>query len=936
MSPPDNEAKTDTSPSSGGGRDNNSNNNNNNGSTTDAVPPPALSYMEEMRLAKFARSHRNLAPYIQGPIGGGRGGTHRHVNENKNSNQQQQQQENNTNSSSRSRRLLVTVEEADDEVEEESDDVGGEDGGGEGEGIEAGRWRGSITTNNDLSSIRFENIGGTQQTYDDEVWGGLGLSQDSFVDGNEDSFIGSNGMSAGSMSHGSRRGLQRSDDRMGLQHVLQQISEQDERDRRRTGMVNAKVWKSFVQNIEQLDEDLANTDDGGDAAAVDDAGGGGHHGGAHHHHLRLPFYSYPRQRQRWGEPTQLPHINWGDLFFDLFYVAAAYNLGNVLISVLTPDQWQRGIIYFLGIFGALYGAWERKMNYDARYLVVDYAHRIFEVIRVFLVGLAVLHIKPVEFLSDSSSAETFTFVLCIFLESLTHILLEVELILVGIGDRTALVNHSKRKLKASLIPLSCFYLAATIISGVSYFRSDDGEAGTYDSSSPYPTKDYDSKNTSNYGSEYGSGNSTESDHEYPKMLRYLAASSDSEYNKYEDAYTTGTQWSISDLPLSLCFIGYILNLLFTAFRKIYTLDSKKRDVRDHYIPNNIDFMIHRYGEFTMLMLGEIVLSVLIVDTVESRQYYAIACSGLLSVITIQALKFESEPSHADAHCLWRGIKSGLLFNYLVQLLSISLIAFGVSYKVMLNKVHTVESEEEYGGYGYDENEERRRVLIEELLELSSVPSSSSMMSTTSSLGQISMNFLHRMLAAVPVVSNGAIGALFCASLTIVLGTIDLMEISHKGFKAKFFYKSASKWHFRKRPCLVLLLNVMVLVFVATLPQWTSNLNVFTWLGFGACLVSACISIIDWKIDNQHDDMKRLVHAINKANKINVAALSKHVASVAKSTTSAMSSIRTGNRVSSTTENGSEPRKLSSSVAEHRNNRSETEPETAPSIFTGHS
>jgi hypothetical protein len=38
------------------------------------------------------------------------------------------------------------------------------------------------------------------------------------------------------------------------------------------------------------------------------------------------FYRPPKQRQRWGQTQVLPRVNWGDLFFDLFYVAAGYNV----------------------------------------------------------------------------------------------------------------------------------------------------------------------------------------------------------------------------------------------------------------------------------------------------------------------------------------------------------------------------------------------------------------------------------------------------------------------------------------------------------------------------------------------------------------------------------------------------------------------------------
>ena len=36
----------------------------------------------------------------------------------------------------------------------------------------------------------------------------------------------------------------------------------------------------------------------------------------------LPWYAHPIQRQRWNEDHVLPHVDWGDLFFDLFYVGA--------------------------------------------------------------------------------------------------------------------------------------------------------------------------------------------------------------------------------------------------------------------------------------------------------------------------------------------------------------------------------------------------------------------------------------------------------------------------------------------------------------------------------------------------------------------------------------------------------------------------------------
>jgi hypothetical protein len=55
-----------------------------------------------------------------------------------------------------------------------------------------------------------------------------------------------------------------------------------------------------------------------------------HHHANHHHHHRhrslsdqMPWYTPPMQRQRWDEEQLTPHTEWGDIFFDLFYVASA-------------------------------------------------------------------------------------------------------------------------------------------------------------------------------------------------------------------------------------------------------------------------------------------------------------------------------------------------------------------------------------------------------------------------------------------------------------------------------------------------------------------------------------------------------------------------------------------------------------------------------------
>ena len=135
-------------------------------------------------------------------------------------------------------------------------------------------------------------------------------------------------------------------------------------------------WERMAQDMEDVEAD-------------------GHFSSVNHASTLLPWYAAPVQRQRWGEDIILPHVNWGDLFFDLFYVAMAYNLGVMLMSGMNAKHWLRVAIYYVGIFGPLYMTWETSMLYASRYTSLDYAHRLFEVVRYLLVSMAVMHVNPV-------------------------------------------------------------------------------------------------------------------------------------------------------------------------------------------------------------------------------------------------------------------------------------------------------------------------------------------------------------------------------------------------------------------------------------------------------------------------------------------------------------------------------------------------------------
>jgi len=60
----------------------------------------------------------------------------------------------------------------------------------------------------------------------------------------------------------------------------------------------------------------------------------------------VALFAPPVQRQKWGHTQILPRTNWGDLFWDLFYVSAIYNSGNTLVASSTGT----GALYYLEPF----------------------------------------------------------------------------------------------------------------------------------------------------------------------------------------------------------------------------------------------------------------------------------------------------------------------------------------------------------------------------------------------------------------------------------------------------------------------------------------------------------------------------------------------------------------------------------------------------------
>eukprot|EP00536_Pseudo-nitzschia_multiseries_P010767 jgi/Psemu1/168308/gw1.338.48.1 len=329
----------------------------------------------------------------------------------------------------------------------------------------------------------------------------------------------------------------------------------------------------------------------------------------------MKWWSPPKQRQLWGETKILPSDNWGQIFFDLFYVGGAYNLGNV---IKTSEQDFRCILYFCAAGFPSMMMWYDKLYFDARFTTRpghDAFHRFFEILQLCCVATALSRIRSVDIMSHPCThSDVFQFSISLFLNSMLTIGRYIEVVQYVIGDPAAHMV-ARRDIKCRIIPTT-FLLAATVDSGILYY----GGAGD------------------------------------------------------ECAVNERPMWFVLASWMSWVIIGYCDHVIF----------APKRQCIETSVPLNVHFCMHRYGEWFMLMFGESIMSLLIVEgDNESFNHSVKFYSGVLSVICLAHLHFQSEPHHNEDHALTRSRHSNYLYTILVPVYSMTLIATGICYKMFL-------------------------------------------------------------------------------------------------------------------------------------------------------------------------------------------------------------------------------------------------------------
>mmetsp|Transcript_21856 Transcript_21856/g.33808 ORF Transcript_21856/g.33808 Transcript_21856/m.33808 type:complete len:434 (-) Transcript_21856:1078-2379(-) len=269
--------------------------------------------------------------------------------------------------------------------------------------------------------------------------------------------------------------------------------------------------------------------------------------------------------------------------------------------------------------------WDNETFYQSRYLTIDYCHRITEVLRYIFVAFAIFNITEFQNYYDPLNANILIYTLSMTLEQMMQLALRVELYFKGLGDDVPIKNHSLHEIKFRKLPFLAMYIAAFVVAAISYSRA----------------------------------------------------------NEFTDR---GKVWDFNDLPMTITAVIYLLELLY-EFSWYQLGQIQTKDVRTYFVPVIVDYLIKRYGEFTLLLLGECILSLLgIGETTTSKYYYMIVIFGIVTVIWLLFLIFESEPSDAQAHALWGNRWNTVCYILLIQIITISLIGLGASFKIFLHTV----------------------------------------------------------------------------------------------------------------------------------------------------------------------------------------------------------------------------------------------------------
>ncbi|GBG25114.1 Hypothetical Protein FCC1311_013322 [Hondaea fermentalgiana] len=148
--------------------------------------------------------------------------------------------------------------------------------------------------------------------------------------------------------------------------------------------------------------------------------------------------------------------------------------------------------------------------------------------------------------------------------------------------------------------------------------------------------------------------------------------------------------------VSLCLsASTIFEVGLELSRALYLRQSDK--VRLHAVPMHIEYCTHRYGEWTMLMLGEGVMQIIIVNFDQMLERYLTFVPAYLLMAALRILYYSSQPFKAQGHALNQSVRRGFIWLQLQPVESSLIVCVGIGLKELLKNSYAI-GKPEYAHY----------------------------------------------------------------------------------------------------------------------------------------------------------------------------------------------------------------------------------------------
>jgi low temperature requirement protein LtrA len=367
------------------------------------------------------------------------------------------------------------------------------------------------------------------------------------------------------------------------------------------------------------------------------------------------LWARPELRQGWGKHQPHQHPGWGDLFFDLIFVGCAFRMGKFLKYSITDNAEENAqtILAFVIMFFNMFFSWTHAMSWEARFDTnKDLVHKILKAVEMFGIILMSAHVPlpgckivsndPCRRLGDASPS-------------------------------SAGADCEGRRLGGAsaygTTPWQC----------LSHMESNFAIGFSFACMVPRAIQILQLFELTRVRVEFPKD-------EKPTELHCAGVV------KYARVHIARHALSIGCFAIA-CFPSLVITnanekntlswVVLTCWTSAVVLEYVAiwAMYAISYVPANFSFLIHRYGEFVMLMLGEGVLSIVTTiddDKIGEPYHYSSMFTGFVLLLTIQYVYYSSQPMASDRHIVKNSKTGSVIWLSLHVSLSASLVALGVS------------------------------------------------------------------------------------------------------------------------------------------------------------------------------------------------------------------------------------------------------------------